>query len=348
MKTMLILVLTAAALAAGMKANACCALTVSGRAAVNADQSVIMVWDEARKMQHFVREATFATDAADVGFIVPVPTQPELAESGSEAFPLLRTITAPEPASSGFSIGCAAVAPARAYGVSVRVLEEKRVAGYDATVLQADSGRALAAWLKRRGYPFSSAVADWAAPYVRDGWCFAAMQVAKDGSRRERPGGRLAASSLRLSFRTDRPLFPYREPASAAAAAALGEKSRLLRIDFIAKGPMRAVCGADEAPWRGRVVWSGDISRHREALLRALRLPDDTLEGRWWLTTFEDRWPWAQAPGDVWFLPDPRGRRVKRTAVAAGGDAAVPLWMVAALTMGARRRAGKRGAVTHS
>ena len=345
MKTMLT-VLLAWVVFAGERTEACCALTISGRAAVNADQSVIMVWDEERRVQHFVREASFATDAADVGFIVPVPTRPELAESGSEAFPLLRTITAPEPSRSGFPLGCAAMPQTRAYGAAVRVLEEKRVAGYDATVLQADSGRALADWLKRRGYPFSDAVADWAAPYVRDGWCFAAMQVAKDRKEGEEKGGRLAASSLRLSFRTERPLFPYREPASAAAAAALGETTRLLRIDFIAKGPMRAVCGSDEAPWRGRVMWSGDISRHRQELLRALRLPDDTLTGRWWLTTFEDRWPWVQAPGDVWFQPDPRGRRVRRTAVAAGGDAAVPLWMAAALVLGARRRAGKRGAVT--
>src|SRR5262245_5903949 len=63
---------------------------------VNADQTVLMIWDEATKTQHFIRQASFKSDADDFGFLIPTPAQPDLQESGSEAFKTLARITAPE------------------------------------------------------------------------------------------------------------------------------------------------------------------------------------------------------------------------------------------------------------
>src|SRR5688572_30581538 len=65
--------LTCAAVPA-QKSAACGAVTRHGNAVVNADQTVIMVWDEARRTQHFIRQASFKSDANDVGFIVPTPS----------------------------------------------------------------------------------------------------------------------------------------------------------------------------------------------------------------------------------------------------------------------------------
>ena len=45
----------------------------------------------------------------------------------------------------------------------------------------------------------------------------------------------VAASALRLSFKTDRPLFPYREPDPKDFAQNLEAKRRLLRIYFVAE-----------------------------------------------------------------------------------------------------------------
>src|SRR5689334_13646124 len=75
--------------------GACCAVTHRNGAVVNADQTVIMVWDPEEKTQHFIRQASFKSDAEDVGFIVPTPSRPRLEESGDAAFSTLRTITAP-------------------------------------------------------------------------------------------------------------------------------------------------------------------------------------------------------------------------------------------------------------
>jgi Uncharacterized protein conserved in bacteria (DUF2330) len=277
---------------------ACCAVAPDSRSVVNADQTVIMVWDAEKKTQHFIRQASFKSDAADVGFLVPTPSRPQLEESGDAAFATLRKITTPMMQSKGMVVplGCSAAAPRGKS--SVVVVEEKRVAGFDATVLTAANGTDLANWLRDHGYSYSPQVAEWAHPYVAGGWMMVALKVAKPQDGRAQPN--LAAAALRLSFKTERPLFPYREPESAVAAKKLGTSDRLLRIYFISDGQYRGTVGGDGA-WSGRVVWSGDITRHRAGLLRDLKLPADTGPAQWWLTKFDDQWPYARAAGDVHF-----------------------------------------------
>ena len=321
------------------KATACCAVTRDARAVVNADQAVIMVWDAAQKTQHFIRQASFKSDAEDVGFLVPTPSRPQLEESGDAAFATLRTITAPRSESKGFAVpmGCSAAAPTRS---SVRVIEEKRVAGFDATVLTAANGTDLAVWLREHGYSYSPQVAEWAHPYVAGGWMMVALKVAKPKDGRTNPN--IHAAALRLSFKTDRPLFPYREPESASAAKRLGTSDRLLRIYFIGDGRYRATIG-DNGKWSGHVVWSGDITRHRAGLLADLKLPASTGPAHWWLTEFNDDWSYARAAGDVYFTRDSSQSLVQRPAVAAPFqcDVALTAFLAVAALRPFRRRRGE-------
>ena len=320
------------------KSAACCAVTRDARAVVNADQTVIMVWDEARQTQHFIRQASFKSDANDIGFIVPTPSRPQLAESGNDAFPRLKEITAPQVRRSrGFAPTCAAM-PNATYGASsVRVIEEKRVAGFDATVLTAGSGADLAEWLNEHGYSYSPQVAEWAHPYVTGGWMMTALKVTKPNDDHAKPD--LKAAALRLSFKTDRPLFPYREPESAAAAQRLGTSGRLLRIYFIAGERYRGDLEA-KGKWSGRVVWAGDITPHRADLLTDLKLPAQTGPAQWWLTEFEDQWPYEKAPADVYFARDTTQRAVTRPAIAfhAGHDGALTGFLAMAALRPWRRR----------
>src|SRR6516165_5381036 len=90
---------------------ACCPAPPSGKPVVNADQTVILVWDAANKTQHFIRQASFKSEADDFGFLVPTPAQPELSESGNTAFPFLQKLTEPERKkgprpSAGIGCGC--------------------------------------------------------------------------------------------------------------------------------------------------------------------------------------------------------------------------------------------------
>ncbi len=279
----------------------CCAVSRAENPVVNADQTVIMLWDRESKTQHFIRKADFKTDASDMGFLVPSPSRPQLSESGNAAFSLLDRITSP-PAqkSGGFPLGCAVQAPVDSLAYRVTVVEEKRVAGFDATVLTAKTGEDLVLWLKKNGYAYSPAIAEWAKPYLGGSWHFTALKVAKDraGSAQHT----VKAAALRISFRTDQPLFPYREPESTVSSQQLGANHRLLRIYFIAETQYEGRINGNKR-WSGKALWSGDITTHRSELLDALQLPAFTGPSRWWLTKIDDDWPYERAAGDVYFAP---------------------------------------------
>src|SRR5262249_54142507 len=146
---------------------------------VNADQTVIIIWDAATKTQHFIRQASFTSEADNFGFLVPTPTQPDLNESGNEAFPFLLKLTEPEKQkaprpSGGMGCGCAgdykSDKPEGSARPGVNVLEEKLVAGFKAVVLETKSADALVQWLNDNGYAYSPEVKAWAEPYVEAGW----------------------------------------------------------------------------------------------------------------------------------------------------------------------------------
>lgn len=313
--------------AAAYPAVACAPCPPPGMFAANADQNVIIVWDPAAKKQHFVRQASFASAADDFGFVIPSPSRPELAESGNAAFDYLREATAPQVVyrrnqGGGCSLGCAAESAVSGSAATpeVRVLEEKLVAGFNAAVLEADTSEVLAHWLQEHGYAFSPAIAQWAAPYVEQKWKFTALKVAKQEDSREEPT--VSASALRLSFDTDRPLFPYREPDYAKLAAGTpqegapwAEQSRLLRIYFLSDARYQGELTPDQ-PWTGEVAWAGALGDdQRKQVLAALQLPEDTGPATFYLTEFEDRWPYKVAPADVYFAKAEAQDEVRRPPV---------------------------------
>jgi hypothetical protein len=322
----LVLLLAAACLVAwaGLApAPACCPVPPSGKPVVNADQTVLLVWDAATKTQHFIRQASFKGKADDFGFLVPTPTRPELSESGNEAFPFLQKLTEPETQkvprpTGGVGCGCASNEPAAGMALSgakpVTVLEEKLVAGFNAAVLETRSGDDLVKWLKDNGYAFSPEVAAWAKPYVEAGWKFTALKVAAKGKGGDENKD-VAAPALRMTFKTDRPLFPYREPDSRGAARAVGAERRLLRVYFVAEARYRGEL-TREVPWTGQLAWSGKLRpEDRKKALGLLKLPEGTGPAEWWLTEFEDPWPYRVAPADLYFSRDPSQRAVKRPPI---------------------------------
>jgi hypothetical protein len=294
----------------------CCAVSRAVDQVVNADQTVIILWDPETKRQHFIRQASFKSDTEeDIGFIVPSPSRPDLEEAGDEAFARLKFITAPVVRSGGGGFGCSMTTmPENGFAAyAVEVLERKHVAGFDAVVLKAETAEALVEWLAANDFAYSEAVADWARPYVEKGWPFTALKVAAD----DQSGSDRDAAALRISFQTETPLFPYREPDSTEASKQLAAAGRLLRIYFISD---RAYEGSFDngSSWSGRKAWSGDISLFRDELLTNLGLPEtESGPKKWWLTEIEDQWPYAEAPGDIVFTPSKDQKSLQRTAQVA-------------------------------
>src|SRR5262245_46839213 len=309
------------------QAPACSPAPPSGKAVVNADQSVIILWDADTKTQHFIRKASFKSDADDFGFLVPTPTQPELNESGNEAFPYLQKLTEPEKKQVsrpiGLGCGCSSEPKHNTRAQSaVRVLDEKLVAGFKAVVLEAQSATALVNWLKDNGYAFSPEVKAVAGPYIESGWKITALKVAKQASGEANKT--VTASALRMSFKTDRPLFPYREPDSQSAVTALGARQRLLRIYFLADARYKGEMTKEDA-WTAKVAWAGQVtSADRKQITKILNLPEDTRPANWWLTEFEDYWPYRPAPADVYFARDVDQKRIRRDPIVEYVSSAWP------------------------
>ena len=193
-----------------------------------------------------------------------------------------------------------------------KCLREKEVAGFHAVVLEAGSADSLVNWLKGNGFAFSPEVSAWANPYVKAHWKFTALRLAKPHD--EHADKNVVASTLRISFQTDRPLFPYREPESSTAAKALGVKDRLLRIYFLGDSRYRGELTKD-TPWTGTVAWADKLApEDRQKILELLKIPADTGSAEWWLTEFEDHWPYRLAPADLYFSRVATQDTVKRLA----------------------------------
>ncbi len=319
-------------------ARACC--PVSRLPVINADQTVIILWNPATQMEHFIRQASFKSEDKNLGFIIPSPSQPQLSESGDNAFETLAAWTAPQiQQQQSTGCGCSKAEYITKCAGSIRVLNQKRVAGFDAVVLEADSPDALATWLKQHGYELSPAVAQWAAPYIRAQWKFTALKVADTSKENDtndastsdpttgpanpvatvdptRPGSHnIHAAALRMSFKTDRPLFPYREPTSTQAASTLGASDRLLHIYFLSDARYEGTL-TPQTQWTGRCVWANQLKdNQREQLLSILNLTSTDLPTRTFLTEFEDRWPYRQAPADLYFSQETSQKTLQRPAM---------------------------------
>jgi hypothetical protein len=93
--------------------RSCCPVFRIGQPVVNADQTVILIRDPATKTEHFIRQASFKSEADDFGFLIPSPSRPELEESANGAFDYFRKLTEPERKkerrpSPGLGCGCGA------------------------------------------------------------------------------------------------------------------------------------------------------------------------------------------------------------------------------------------------
>jgi hypothetical protein len=174
----------------------------------------------------------------------------------------------------------------------VEVIDRQTVAGMEATILRATDAEKLREWLNRHGYEARPALTEWLKVYVDQGWYLTAFQYKKP----ENASRGLTARAVRISFATDRPFYPYREPADSRANKSLG--SRTLRVFFASTKRVTGTLG-ERGAWPGETVWSAPLAEAQTALLRqnltdprpvsehgpvAVQLPETV-----WLTEFVDR-----------------------------------------------------------
>src|SRR5262249_31034788 len=126
----------------------------------------------------------------------------------------------------------------------VQVLDQQRVGGFLATVLAADDPKALTDWLNKHAYATRPELTEWLAPYVKKSWIITAFKIDKGGRNQQE----LATSAVRMTFTTDRPFYPYSEPADQRQARRdrrdqWAQAPRLLRVHFLSDKRMAGKLG---------------------------------------------------------------------------------------------------------
>jgi hypothetical protein len=309
--------------------DACCSAFASGAFFQIADQHVLIYWDPETKIEHFVRKAGFrkSTDLAtgesasadheNFGFLVPSPTKPTIEAPdkppyGDLFFPLQLKISprVETVRRTRWEIGSGLLAPflllsGRDAGISVgsktssaavdsvQVLESKTVAGYDVVVLKASDASALTDWLQENGYDARPALREWAEPYIAKDWIITAFKYSTAGDV-------TVAESIRISFKTDRALFPFRVPVDQIAKEGNGA---LLRTYVIGPGRAQGTLGEgdDSNPWnQAKLRYAMPVEDIGAIAKEAL--PEEAW--RWkhgfWLTVFDDP-TWPSGTQDLWF-----------------------------------------------
>jgi hypothetical protein len=276
--------------------QACATAPPQGGSVGIASESALIVFDAKAKMQHFLRTANFDTSSSEFGFFVPVPAKPELAEASGEVFTRLATLTAPRIVNQvvqktewpdfGFS-GVAAkadaagmAAPYAAAEKPVNVVDSKRIGRFDAVVLQATDAGKLQEWLNENKYATRPALQQWFEVYIRQGWYLVAFKIAAaEGATKT------TNEAIRISFPTDVPMYPYREPADAADFS--GPKAnRLFRLFVMSDARVEGKLGTGR--WdEGKTAWSKRVDEPQsKELLAAAKMPE--IAGSFVVTEFED------------------------------------------------------------
>ncbi len=269
--------------------DACAPVFPQGkRVSIDAEEALI-VWDPEAGVEHFIRRASFRTDADDFGFLVPTPSVPELSEVDNHVFDRLTAYQEPEVRyTHAWDLTTCCAAPlsmmlarepqplaAAAMPEAVQVLAQARVAGLDATVLRASDPEELSAWLGEHGYEDRSELVAWLAPYVADGYAITAFRFQKSDTSSENIGSR----AVRMTFETERPFYPYREPTDSPE-----EPYRALWLDIVAPARASGRLLAD-GEWAPETLFAAPI----DDPARLLGDARSDVNGPLWLTTIIDR-----------------------------------------------------------
>ncbi len=271
-------------------------------------ESALIIYDSATKTEHFIRTASFQSTSNEFGFMVPTPTKPELAEASADVFGALvevtkrRTVVQRRAKELDFGCGMMPMADAQLSKIGsalsdsaggVKVVEQKRVGDFDAVVLQAAEPKTLRDWLTANGYDARPALDPWFEAYTKGQWFITAFKIAADSPA---AGGNTLAltAAVRISFPTERPFYPYREPADMQAVTG----QRQLRLFVLSDDRVSGTIGDGDGAkaWAARTEWSNKVPAERMAAVADKgKLPASVGTRVWHLTEFTD--PSSPRPG---------------------------------------------------
>jgi len=301
-------------------------------------ERVLILHDRNTETEHFIREVVFRGGKEPFGFVVPTPTRPEVFKVKETPFDKLEGAFpfAPPPqsrgeGSKGGSVGAPGGAP------KVVILDIKSIGSFTAFILKATDAKALGKWLEDNKLGSTPENDAWLAEYVKRDFFYVALRYEpwKDKANYKPDSGAPRSETMRISFSTPVPYYPYREPRHAREEPAEGP-GRAVALWLVTAEPMQPVALAKQD---GKDAWIQPFLEgwRREDVrgyaLRALLGDDEDklVSGAdsYVVQPFEDQKRSRAGIGDVVFLPEkgvPAAQREKvgklvKSLVSPGGGA---------------------------
>ena len=183
-------------------------------------ERTLIVWNAKDKREDFIRSVNFESHSESLGFIVPVPSIPEVADFDSEVFKKLdqemerqrpkKYLFFPKASySNDFAAdggGGGGPPGSKSRGGSVSVLAEYELSDYSVKVIRAESIEPLAEWLSTNDFYMRDALKDWLQSYLDKKWAFTVFNLKK----KTKDTG-FSSKSVRISFQSSEPVYPYRD-----------------------------------------------------------------------------------------------------------------------------------------
>lgn len=310
----LVMATTALALLAPRSADACGGFfkrtTTKTVPSLQVEQ-VLAIYDPAKEQEHFIRQLAFRNAKEPFGFVVPTPSRPTVAKVDGSPFAELAKRFSPEQGFGLMGLGLGGGAGSghgatRGAQPKVTVLSKERIGSFTAFVLAASDAGALTTWLKQNQFETTTESRAWLEHYVAVGFYFTAFRYEPDSAV---AGKALKSETVRISFATPLPFYPYREPEHPTGDP---ELPRVLAVWFVS--PERAVPVASDSdptgghlkrPWTEDTVHPGTTASELRPTLGALAdllpgAPDAPLV----VQTFEDQKTSRKGWGDVVLVPE--------------------------------------------
>ncbi len=295
-------------------------------------ERVLLIFDEAQSREHLIRQVTFRAGNETFGFVVPTPSRPEVASVKRAPFDALQTsypfarpkydgVPGGRGKGQGFGSG---------HGrLGVRVLEKTKVGSFTAFVLAADDEEALSSWLKDNGLKSAPEAKRWLAHFVMMKFYFVAMRYEPPNKEDSKADGKTKASdqgkvpssgvvrqppvkaeTVRMSFSTPVPYYPYLEPPRPIGVA---KSERALELWLIARQPVVPVAVVSERgvtrwvqPMKEGAFYDGEPMRRRLAITLRGELEKLLPKGPVVMQTFQDQKSSRAGFDDVLFAPKKR------------------------------------------
>jgi len=290
---------------------ACCGVGPEGQTVRFGTQQNVVIYNSKTQTEYFIRNARFHSEADNIGFIAPTPTQPEITKTDRAIFSFLESKKPMELRGKGMT---GSVAPASA---GVEVVDVVEVAGYKATILKATDPNALTQYLKEHKYATSPELTKWTDFYIKKGWYLTAFQVINKLEM-------LETGVLCMKFKTDKPFNPYYVPSDNIDSPAG------LSISFISDQNLGATIGGtkpyQEPRWEAQLT-AQDMKR----LGGFLKTPSSDLPQTAFLSQYHDNTFPNHQSDDLYFVPQSISKNLNASSgiVERGGNQNLPIAIIA-------------------